>query len=158
MWQHGRVPKWSVACLTGKIINTNGDDPELSSLPKFDVVNVGDKKVLLTGLCTQDTSIYSAKGCPIMRPFLESSVAAWQEASRHQTLDIMVPMTHQLISEDCELALQYQTNDTLSGKVVYSELSAGVFCGPPPTGDSLRYQSSWADTSTRFSRNQAEIP
>mmetsp|Transcript_52204 Transcript_52204/g.124943 ORF Transcript_52204/g.124943 Transcript_52204/m.124943 type:complete len:572 (-) Transcript_52204:135-1850(-) len=101
----------------GKLINSNGEDPELSSLPKFDVIKVGDKNVLFTGLCTQDTSIYSAKGCPVMRPFLESCTTAWHEASKKQALDIMVPMTHQLIAEDRALALDFQKDDVFQGKV-----------------------------------------
>ena len=43
----------------GKIVNTNGEDAELSSLPKWDVVDVGDRQVLIAGLCTGDKSIYS---------------------------------------------------------------------------------------------------
>ena len=89
----------------------------MSSLPKFDVIKVGDKNVLFTGLCTQDTSIYSAKGCPVMRPFLESCTTAWHEASKRQALDIMVPMTHQLIAEDRALALDFQKDDVFQGKV-----------------------------------------
>ena len=87
------------------------------------MVKVGDKNVLFTGLCTQDKSIYSAKGCPIMRPFLESCAVAWDEAAKAQALDIMVPMTHQLIAEDRDLALDFQKDERFQGKVGCSELA-----------------------------------
>ena len=52
-----------------------------------------------------------------MRPFLESCTTAWHEASKQQALDIMVPMTHQLIAEDRALALDFQKDDVFQGKV-----------------------------------------
>ena len=48
--------------MPGKIVNTNGEDPELRSLPKYDVVTVGKRKALIAGLCIRDKSIYSAQG------------------------------------------------------------------------------------------------
>jgi len=100
----------------GKLVNTNGEDAELRSLPKYDVLEVGSRKVLMAGLCTGDKSIYSEKGCPTMLPFLDSCLTAWKSAAGEKP-DILVPMTHQLIEEDRSFALEIQKDPTLRGKV-----------------------------------------
>ncbi|CAE7417777.1 mggB [Symbiodinium natans] len=99
----------------GKIVNTNGEDPELRSLPKYDVVTVGKRKALIAGLCIRDKSIYSEKNCPTMLPFLDSCLTAWK--SSNANVDILVPMTHQLIEDDRAFALEIQQDPTLRGKV-----------------------------------------
>jgi len=101
----------------GKLLNTNGMDDQLKTLPKYDVVDVGGKKVLMVGLCIGDPSIYSANSCPEMKDFVHSTMAAWEDAcSKGQHIDIVVPMTHQLIEDDRLLAEQFEMHETMSGK------------------------------------------
>ncbi|CAL1171357.1 unnamed protein product [Cladocopium goreaui] len=101
----------------GKLLNTNGMDDQLKTLPKYDVVDVGGKKVLMVGLCIGDPSIYSANSCPEMKDFVHSIMAAWEDAcSKGQHIDIVVPMTHQLIEDDRLLAEQFEMHETMSGK------------------------------------------
>lgn len=101
----------------GKLLNTNGMDDQLKTLPKYDVVEVGGKKVLMVGLCIGDPSIYSANSCPEMKDFVLSTMAAWEDAcSKGQHIDIVVPMTHQLIEDDRLLAEQFEMHETMSGK------------------------------------------
>jgi len=101
----------------GKLLNTNGTDDQLKTLPKYDVIAVGDKKVLIVGLCIGDPSIYSANSCPDMKDFVHSTMAAWEDAcSKGQHIDIVVPMTHQLIDDDRLLAEQFEMHETMSGK------------------------------------------
>ena len=55
----------------GKAINSNVSTAQLSALPKYDVVEVGEKKVLVSGFLTKDTSIYACvHGIPTRAPFL----------------------------------------------------------------------------------------
>ncbi|CAJ1427583.1 unnamed protein product [Effrenium voratum] len=101
----------------GKLINTNGMDEQLKSLPKYDVVEVGDKKVVFVGLCMTDKSIFAASNCPDMRPFVDSCTSAWEQAFKGQQVDVLVPMTHQFIEEDRLLAEQFEMHEALNSKV-----------------------------------------
>ena len=77
---------------------------------------VGGKRVLIVGLCLGDKAIYSANSCPEMKDFVDSCMAAWEDACRKQHIDLVVPMTHQLIDDDRLLAEQFEMHETMNGK------------------------------------------
>ena len=66
----------------GKCVNSNVPDERLDNklLPKYDVMEVGDKKVLVAGLLTGDTSIYAPSNTPKVTQPAEAAVAVWEEA------------------------------------------------------------------------------
>lgn len=93
----------------GKCVNSNVPDERLdqSLTPKYDVLEVGDKKVLVAGLLTGDTSIYAPSNTPKVTMPAEAAVAVWDEAKAAlgYTPDAFLPMTHQLIHEDKAFAV-----------------------------------------------------
>ena len=86
----------------GKVINSNVSTAQVADLPKYDVVAVGDKKVLIGGFLTKDTSIYAPTNTPTVTPPEEAAPALWDLAKKElgYTPDVFVPMTHQLVPED----------------------------------------------------------
>lgn len=86
----------------GKAINSNVSTAQLSALPKYDVVEVGEKKVLVTGFLTKDTSIYAPTNTPSVTPPNDAAPEVWELAKTElgYTPDVFLPMTHQLIPED----------------------------------------------------------
>eukprot|EP00438_Fugacium_kawagutii_P027181 Skav234840 [mRNA] locus=scaffold1428:228913:238504:- [translate_table: standard] len=143
----------------GKLLNTNGKDEQLKSLPEYDV-DVGGKKVLIVGLCIADPSIYAANSCPApwqdgehLSPQGHPTVlhARLKDASRKgHYIDLVVPMTHQLIEDDRLLAApwlsdlssstrgeeQFEMHETMSGKapVILGGHEHTVFEEEPDTG------------------------
>ena len=88
----------------GKAINSNVVNAALdpSLLPKYDVIEVGERKVLVAGLLTGDTSIYAPSNTPVVTMPAEAAAQVWDEAKAAlgYTPDVFLPMTHQLIHED----------------------------------------------------------
>eukprot|EP00900_Chrysochromulina_parva_P000867 jgi/Chrpa1/10781/Chrysochromulina_OHIO_Genome00022394-RA len=86
----------------GKCINSNVTTSPLDTLPKYHVINVGDRKVLLTGLLSDDTSIYAPANKPTVTNPAVAAVEVWEAAKVHlgYTPDVHLPMTHQLVPED----------------------------------------------------------
>lgn len=72
--------------------------------------------MLIVGLCLGDPAIYSANSRPEMKDFVDSCMAAWEHACRKQHIDLVVPMTHQLIDDDRLLAEQFEMHETMNGK------------------------------------------
>lgn len=102
----------------GKCINSNVPDERIDKklLPKYDIIEVGDRKVLVAGLLTGDTSIYAPSNTPIVTPPAEAAVALWNEAKAElgYTPDLFLPMTHQLIHEDKATAVALSKHDELA--------------------------------------------
>ena len=92
-----------MAQFNGKCINSNVRDEKMTkALPKYDIIEVGDKKVLVGGFLTRDTSIYAPSNTPQVTPPEEAAVQLWDLAKSElgYTPDVLLPMTHQLIHED----------------------------------------------------------
>ena len=69
---------------------------------RYDVIHVGDRRVLMTAFLSADTSIYAPANTPTVIPPAEAAVAIWNEAKAAlgYTPDVHLPMTHQLVPED----------------------------------------------------------
>lgn len=88
-------------------------------LPKYAMVEVGGRKVCLTGVTTDDLGIYRPGSDPqIERP--ADAIASVSKAAAGQGggFDILVPMTHQSIAQDRAMAEELPKKDpSLKGKV-----------------------------------------
>lgn len=73
-------------------------------LPKYKILEVGDKKVALLGLMTEDPSLYrpGAFGGASIQPILESAKELVNELE--DKVDLVLPMTHQGIGSDRSMA------------------------------------------------------
>lgn len=91
-----------MASFKGKCINSNVDNDKLAHLPTYDILEVGDKKVVVAGLLTGDTSIYAPSNTPKVTPPVEAAKATWEKAKEKlgSMPDLFLPMTHQLVPED----------------------------------------------------------
>ena len=75
---------------------------QLRRLPRYDVLRVGERQVLLLGLLTHDTSIYAPSNTPTVTKPATAAAAVWEEAkgALGRTPDALLPMTHMLVPED----------------------------------------------------------
>ena len=102
------VPVARMQAFNGKCVNGNIENAPINSLPRYDVVKVGDKNVVITGLLTEDTSIYAPSNTPTITKPSEAAVKVWEEAkaSLGKKPDLFVPMTHMLVPEDKKTAVE----------------------------------------------------
>ena len=97
------VPVARMNGFRGKCINTNVTTSALATLPKYDVLRVGERHVVVMGLLTEDTSIYAPSNTPTVLKPAQAAEAAWEEAKaelKGKTPDLCLPMTHALVPED----------------------------------------------------------
>ena len=104
----------------GKCLNSNISDLPLVDAsgqkpPKYDIVEVGSRKVALGGFCTNNSSIFRP-GTPItIQPIFEALKETWSNCADEATM--LIPLTHQTLAEDRSLATGIEQDDQLSGKV-----------------------------------------
>ena len=92
----------------GKCLNGNITNAPTNSLPRYDVLKVGKRTAVLTGLLTEDTSIYAPSNTPTIDNPAAAAVKVWEEAKAAlgSTPDLLVPMTHMLVPEDKKTAVE----------------------------------------------------
>lgn len=104
----------------GKCLNSNIADLPIASasgqaLPKYDIIEVGEHKVAFAGFCTDNTDIFRPGIDLTIQPIFEAIKATWAECQN--LAEIFIPLTHQTIAEDRELATQIDQDEQLQGKV-----------------------------------------
>jgi len=109
------VPVARMQAFPGKCLNGNITNAPINKLPKYDVVSVGDKKVVFTGLLTEDTSIYAPSNVPVITKPATAAVEVWDEATKQlgKAPDLFVPMTHMLVPEDKATAVEISKHEQL---------------------------------------------
>ena len=111
----------------GKCINSNAENPELASLPRYDVLKVGERNVVVTGLLPEDTSIYAPTNTPTVTAAPEAAAKVWEAAKAQLgglTPDLHLPMTHALVPEGPLRMLHIAVTLTFTRDA-----------GPPPADD-----------------------
>ena len=83
-----------------KFVNGNVTDEDFASLPKYEVVQVGERRAVISGYTTEDLSKYSP-GCePSVVPINDAVLATWElaksELGGDSLPDLFLPMTHQV--------------------------------------------------------------
>jgi hypothetical protein len=76
------------------------------------------KQVAIGGFCTVQPAIYRPGTLRDAVPVVESVMATW-EAAAAKGADALVPLTHQLIHEDCELLHALHKHPHTRGRVPY---------------------------------------
>lgn len=110
-----RFKTYEGKCLNSNILDLPIVDASGQSLPKYDIVAVGDRRVAFAGFCTNDTNIFRPGTDLTIQPIFEALKETWSSCADRATM--LVPLTHQTIAEDRELATGIQQDDGLSGKV-----------------------------------------
>jgi len=97
--------------LHGQCLNSNLLNPPLDRLPSYAAVNVGDRIAVFGGFLTDDMSIYAPSTKPEILPVPNAILDTLNTASTElgYTPDLFVPLTHQDMERDIELA-QYVTS------------------------------------------------
>jgi 2',3'-cyclic-nucleotide 2'-phosphodiesterase (5'-nucleotidase family) len=110
--------KKQLSLFKGKIINSNCTTAQVSHLPKYDYFKVGEKTVVVAGLCTGNPSIYTFP-VPTMDPSSESLSAVWESAKKDLGVvpDLLMPLTHQFVSEDQQTAKDVSQHAELSKRM-----------------------------------------
>jgi len=111
------VPVARMNQFKGKCLNSNITEPEFP-FPKYDVVDVGGKKVVLGGFLTQDTSIYAPSNTPKVMPAPEAAEKVWEAAKAQLGAepDCFIPMTHALVPEDKKTCVALSKHKELGKK------------------------------------------
>lgn len=91
----------NLKAFNGKTINSNVEEEAMRDLPRYDVINIGSRKAVIAGVCTDNKSIYTPP-MPAVKPVTESLVSAWMEAQNGtgKGASLFLPMTHQFVAED----------------------------------------------------------
>ncbi|GEM_PF-6892194 len=84
-------------------------------LPKYEILEVGKRKVAFTGFCTDDTDIFRPGTNLIIQPVFDTLIDTWSECNFE--VEIVIPLTHQSIIEDRKLAEKIKQSDQLKGKI-----------------------------------------
>ena len=103
----------------GKAVNSNISNKELAGLPRYSILSVGERKVVVTGLITEDTSIYAPANTPAVTPGAEAAAQVWELAKAElggATPDLHLPMTHALVPEDKRIALALAKHEELGDR------------------------------------------
>eukprot|EP00594_Rhizosolenia_setigera_P012296 CAMPEP_0178957232 /NCGR_PEP_ID=MMETSP0789-20121207/10773_1 /TAXON_ID=3005 /ORGANISM="Rhizosolenia setigera, Strain CCMP 1694" /LENGTH=566 /DNA_ID=CAMNT_0020639405 /DNA_START=122 /DNA_END=1822 /DNA_ORIENTATION=- len=103
----------------GVCLNSNCDDPQISHLPKYKILEIGSRKAVIGGYLTTDDSIYTASNLPNSRRINEACFTTWDDAKKEigSTPDVFLPMTHQLLQEDVETCELLAGNNELKNRV-----------------------------------------
>ncbi len=110
-----RFKTYQGKCLNSNIPNLPIVDSSGNSLPKYDIIEVGKHKVAFAGFCTNDTDIFRPGTNLTIQPIFDALEETWAECKNEATM--LIPLTHQTIPEDCQLATQIQASDQLRDKV-----------------------------------------
>ena len=110
-----RFKTYEGKCLNSNILDLPIVDASGQPLPKYDIVEVGYRRVAFAGFCTNNTDIFRPGTNLTIQPIFDALKETWSKCSHDATM--LIPLTHQTIAEDRELATGIQQHDQLSGKV-----------------------------------------
>lgn len=87
--------------VTGKVVNSNVEVAQLAHLPRYEIVKVGARTVIVGGFCISDKSIYTFP-IPTITPTVDACHTVWNDAKEAigSMPDLFLPMTHQFIADD----------------------------------------------------------
>ncbi|NEO71651.1 EF-hand domain-containing protein [Moorena sp. SIO3H5] len=110
-----RFKTYEGKCLNSNILDLPIVDASGQPLPKYDIVEVGSHRVAFAGFCTNNTDLFRPGTNLTIQPIFDALKETWSKCSNDATM--LIPLTHQTIAEDRELATGIQQDHQLSGKV-----------------------------------------
>ena len=110
-----RFQTYDGKCLNSNILDLPIVDASGELLPKCDIINVGTRQVALAGFCTNNTNIFRPGTNLNIQPIFEALKETWSKCCDEATM--LIPLTHQTIAEDRDLATQIEQDDQLRGKI-----------------------------------------
>ncbi|NEO09088.1 MULTISPECIES: EF-hand domain-containing protein [unclassified Moorena] len=110
-----RFKTYEGKCLNSNILDLPIVDASGQLLPKYDIVEVGSRRVAFAGFCTSKINTFRPGANITIQPIFDALKETWSKCSNDATM--LIPLTHQTIAEDRELATGIEQDDQLSGKV-----------------------------------------
>jgi 2',3'-cyclic-nucleotide 2'-phosphodiesterase (5'-nucleotidase family) len=110
-----RLRNYQGKCLNSNISNLSIVNAAGNSLLKYDILEVGNHKVAFAGFCTDNTRIFRPGTNLIIEPIFDSLQYIWSECKNQA--HVLIPLTHQTIAEDRNLAVRIQKDAQLKGKI-----------------------------------------
>ncbi|NET63088.1 MAG: bifunctional metallophosphatase/5'-nucleotidase [Moorea sp. SIO1G6] len=110
-----RFKTYEGKCLNSNILDLPIVDASGQPLPKYEIVEVGSHRVAFAGFCTSKINTFRPGANLTIQPIFDALKETWSKCSNDATM--LIPLTHQTIAEDRELATGIQQDDQLSGKV-----------------------------------------
>ena len=110
-----RFKTYEGKCLNSNILDLPIVDASGQPLPKYDIVEVGSRRVAFAGFCTNNTDIFRPGTNLTIEPIFDALKETWSKCYNDATM--LIPLTHQTIAEDRELATGIQQHEQLSGRV-----------------------------------------
>ncbi len=110
-----RFKTYSGKCLNSNILDLPIVDASGQRLPKYDIVEVGDRRVAFAGFCTNNTDIFRPGTNLTIQPIFEALQETWSKCE--STATMIIPLTHQTMSDDRVLSTQIDQDTHLSGHV-----------------------------------------
>ncbi len=110
-----RFKTYEGKCLNSNISNLPVVNASGQPLPKYDIVEVGSHKVAFGGFCLNKPSIFRPGTNITIQPIFDALKETWSNCPDDVTM--LVPLTHQTIAEDRELATQIKQDELLRGNV-----------------------------------------
>jgi 2',3'-cyclic-nucleotide 2'-phosphodiesterase (5'-nucleotidase family) len=102
-------------CLNSNILNLSIVGPGDNPLLKYDIIKIGSHRVAFAGFCTDNTDNFRPGTSLTIQPVFDALKDTWSECANAAT--ILIPLTHQTIVEDRELAARIEQDDQLNGKI-----------------------------------------
>ncbi len=95
----------------GKVLNSNCDREAFKEMPKYEILRVGTRTVLMGGFVTADASSYRPSAFPDPSHVPQACIDLWEDVKAREavTPDAFVPLTHQSVADD------HATIDLLAG-------------------------------------------
>ncbi|MEL6461035.1 MAG: metallophosphoesterase [Cyanobacteria bacterium J06621_15] len=101
--------------LNGNISNLPIVDAFDNPLLRYDIVKVGINQVAFAGFCTNNTDIFKPGINLTIQPVFDALKEIWSECKNKA--DIIIPLTHQSLTQDRELLKKCEQDYQLKGKI-----------------------------------------
>lgn len=108
-----------LARLKAVVINSNVEEHELTDLPTYASMKIGEKVAVLVGAVTDDKTVYPPHRRIQAKSVNDGCIAAWEAAklALGSVPDLLVPLTHQLVKDDIATAAAFAKHADLKTRV-----------------------------------------
>jgi len=97
-----RLKTLKSTCLNGNIPHFSGASAKGTSLPEYEILQVGDRHVAFTGFCTSNPECFRPGTAPEIVPVWAALQKIWAQCDA----DLLIPLTHQSMAADRALAAE----------------------------------------------------
>lgn len=108
-----RLETLKSTCLNGNIPHFSGASAKGTSLPEYEILQVGDRRIAFTGFCTSNPECFRPGTAPEIVPVWAALQKIWAQCDA----DLLIPLTHQSMAADRALAAEIAKDSELCGRV-----------------------------------------